>query len=148
MPEIVHAEDRAGDFNCVLPSLGPFIFREFVADASPELKARWLPRLESGEQMIGLGLTESEAGSDMGAIRTRAEKRASAYGLNGERNSVSFLTADVFYVFARTDPSTTDWSGLSAFLIPRDARGLSFQAYEDMGCRATGRALSRRRSGG
>ena len=139
-PGLVVAEEIArGDFNCVLPSLGPFIFREFISHASEELKARWLPGLRSGRQMIGLGLTEPEAGSDMGSIRTRAERRGDHYVLNGEKNSVSFLNADVFYVFARTDPSRTDWSGLSAFLIPRDTPGLSFHAYDDMGCRAVPR---------
>ncbi len=136
---IVAEEIARGDFNCVLPSLGPFTFREFISHAPAELKARWLPGLQSGRQMIGLGLTEPEAGSDMGSIRTRAERRGDHYVLNGEKNSVSFLNADVFYVFARTDPSSTDWSGLSAFLIPRDTPGLSFHAYEDMGCRAVPR---------
>ena len=136
---ILAEEIARGDFNCVLPSLGPFLFREFIAQASPELKARWLPGLESGEQMIGLGLTESEAGSDMGSLRTRAERRGDDYLLNGEKNSVSFLNADVFYIFARTDPSTRDWSGLSAFLVARDTPGLSFIAYNDMGCRAVPR---------
>ncbi|MCP4038563.1 MAG: cyclohexanecarboxyl-CoA dehydrogenase [bacterium] len=136
---IVAEEVGRGDFNCVLPSLGPFLFREFISQASPELKARWLPGLESGRQMIGLGLTEPDAGSDMGAIRTRADRQGDDYLLNGEKNSVSFLNADVFYIFARTDPETMDWSGLSAFLIPRDAPGLSFHAYDDMGCRAVPR---------
>ncbi|MCP3990120.1 MAG: hypothetical protein GY724_13675 [Actinomycetia bacterium] len=89
--------------------------------------------------MIGLGLTEPDAGSDMGSIRTRAEKQGDHYLLNGEKNSVSFLNADVFYVFARTDPETTDWTGLSAFLIGRDTPGLSFHEYDDMGCRAVPR---------
>jgi cyclohexanecarboxyl-CoA dehydrogenase len=136
---IVAEEVARGDFSCVLPSLGPFTFREFISQASPELKARWLPGLQSGKQMIGLGLTEPDAGSDMGSIRTRAEKRGDHYVLNGEKNSVSFLNADVFYVFARTDPSRTDWSGLSAFLIARDTPGLRFHAYDDMGCRAVPR---------
>ena len=136
---IVAEEVGRGDFNCVLPSLGPFLFRELLSQASPELKARWLPGLRSGTQMIGLGLTEPDAGSDMGAIRTRAERRGDHYVLNGEKNSVSFLNADVFYVFARTDPSRADWSGLSAFLVPRDTPGLSFHAHDDMGCRAVPR---------
>ncbi len=133
---IVAEEVARGDFNCVLPSLAPLVFHEFIAEASDELKARWLPGLRSGEQMIGLCLTEPGAGSDMGAMRTRAERRGDHYVLNGEKNSVSFLNADVFYVFARTDPSSSDWRGISAFLVPRDTPGLSFRAYEDMGCRS------------
>ena len=133
---IVAEEVARGDFNCVLPSLAPLVFHELIGEASDELKARWLPGLRSGEQMIGLALTEPGAGSDMGAMRTRAERRADVYVLSGEKNSVSYLNADVFYVFARTEPSSSDWRGLSAFLVPRDSPGLAFRAYDDMGCRA------------
>jgi alkylation response protein AidB-like acyl-CoA dehydrogenase len=51
---ILAEEVAHGDFNCVLPSLGPLVFHEFIHDASPELKAQWLPGLACGEQMIGL----------------------------------------------------------------------------------------------
>jgi cyclohexanecarboxyl-CoA dehydrogenase len=55
------------------------------------------------------------------------------------KNSVSFMNADVFYVFARTDPDSRGWRGISAFLIPRDAPGLSFETWDDLGCRAVPR---------
>jgi cyclohexanecarboxyl-CoA dehydrogenase len=140
----ITAEEVArGDFNCVLPSLGPAQMREFLAEASPGLRDRWLPGLLAGEKVIGLCLTEAEAGSDMGAIRTRAERRGDLWVLNGEKSSVSFLNADVFYVFARTDLETQDWRGLSAFLVPREAPGLSFAPYDDMGCRAVPRGILR-----
>jgi cyclohexanecarboxyl-CoA dehydrogenase len=98
---IVAEEVAHGGFHCVLPSLGPLVFEELIGEASPALKARWLPGLQSGEQMIGLCLTEPGAGSDMGAMRTRADRRGDLYLLRGEKSSVSFLNADVFYVFAR-----------------------------------------------
>jgi alkylation response protein AidB-like acyl-CoA dehydrogenase len=90
---IVAEEVARGDFNCVLPSLAPLVFHQFIAEASDELRARWLPGLRSGEQMIGLCLTEPDAGSDMGAMRTRAERRGDVYVLNGEKNSVSYHPA-------------------------------------------------------
>ncbi len=105
----ITAEEVArGDFSCVLPSLGPALNREFLGAASAELRARWVPGLLTGELVLGLCLTEAGAGSDMGAIETRAERRGDVYVLNGEKTSVSFLNADVFYVFARTDPASTD----------------------------------------
>jgi cyclohexanecarboxyl-CoA dehydrogenase len=140
----ITAEEVArGDFNCVLPSLGPALSREFLAEAAPALRERWLPRLATGDAVIGLCLTEAGAGSDMGAIATRADRRGDAWVLRGEKNSVSFLNADVFYVFARTDPDSTDWRGLSAFLVPRETPGLAFEPYDDMGCRAVPRGLLR-----
>jgi cyclohexanecarboxyl-CoA dehydrogenase len=140
----ITAEEVArGDFNCVLPSVGPAVTREFLAEAPEHLKQRWLPLLRTGEKVIGLCLTEAGAGSDMGSIQTSAVRRGDLYVLNGEKNSVSFLNADVFFIFARTDPSLPDWRGLSAFLVPRETRGLSFEAYDDMGCRAVPRGIVR-----
>ena len=46
----------------------------------------------------------------------RRRRQGDCWVLNGEKNSVSFLNADVFYVFARTEPASRDWRGLSAFL--------------------------------
>ncbi len=142
----ITAEEIArGDINCVLPALGPAVSHEFLGEASPALKERWLPGLLSGEKVIGLCLSEEGAGSDMGAMQTSAERKGDVYVVSGEKNSVSFLNADVFYVFARTDPSSSGWRGLSAFLIPRETPGLSFEPYEDMGCRSVPRGILRLR---
>ena len=140
---IIAEEVARGDFNCVLPSLGPALNREFLGAASPALRARWMPGLLAGDLVLGLCLTEAAAGSDMGAIATKAERRGDVWVLNGEKTSVSFLNADVFYVFARTDAASRDWRGLSAFLVPRETPGLTMEAYEDMGCRAVPRGILR-----
>lgn len=136
----ITAEEVArGDFNAVLMSLGPGYTRHFLSEADPALLERWLPGLATGEQVIGLCLTEPEAGSDMAAMSATAERRGDRFLLNGEKNSVSFLNADVFYVFARSDPDSSGWRGISAFLIPRDTPGLSFETWDDLGCRAVPR---------
>lgn len=140
----ITAEEVArGDFNVVLMSLGPSYSRHFLGAAPPELMERWLPGLATGEQVIGLCLTEPGAGSDMAAMATTAEPCGDGYRLHGVKNSVSFLNADVFFVFARTDPDARGWRGISAFLVPRDAVGLSFEAYDDLGCRAVPRGILR-----
>lgn len=140
----ITAEEVArGDFNAVLMSLGPSYTRHFLAEAPPELLERWLPGLASGDQIIGLCLTEPGAGSDMAAMAATAERRGEGFRINGVKNSVSFLNADVFYVFARTDPASVGWRGISAFLIPRDTAGLSFETWDDMGCRAVPRGTLR-----
>ena len=136
----ITAEEIArGDFNAVLMSLGPSYTRHFIAQAKSEVMERWLPGLATGEQVIGLCLTEPGAGSDMAAMSTTALRTANGFRLNGVKNSVSFLNADVFYVFARTDPASKGWRGISAFLIPRDTPGLSFEQWDDLGCRAVPR---------
>jgi cyclohexanecarboxyl-CoA dehydrogenase len=106
----ITAEEVArGDFNCVLPSLGPRYQSEFFAGLSPELAERWLPELLSGEKVVGLCVTEPAAGSDMSRLEMRAERRGDRYVLNGVKNSASYLNADVFYVFARTDARASGW---------------------------------------
>ncbi|MDX1648431.1 MAG: acyl-CoA dehydrogenase [Myxococcota bacterium] len=138
----ITAEEVArGDFNAVLMSLGPGYTRHFLADADPTLLDRWLPGLATGDQVIGLCLTEPGAGSDMAAMAARAEPHEGGWRLFGVKNSVSFLNADVFYVFARTDPDSRGWRGISAFLVPRDAPGLSFETWDDLGCRAVPRGV-------
>ncbi|UCD57996.1 MAG: acyl-CoA dehydrogenase family protein [Candidatus Hydrogenedentota bacterium] len=139
IPGIVAEEVARGDFNCVLPSLGPFTMELFLVEASDELKEMWFPGLITGEKVIGLCLTEPDAGSDLGSLRTTAVRDGDDYVLSGEKNSVSFLNADVFYVFARTAPDSTGPRGISAFLMPRETEGLDFSPYHDLGCRAVPR---------
>ena len=136
----ITAEEVArGDFNAVLTALGPTYTRLLLKEAAPTLLDRWLPGLTSGDQIIGLCLTEPGAGSDMGAMAAAAVRNGDSYVINGIKNSVSYLNADVFYVFARTDPEASGWRGISAFLIPREAPGISFEEVEDLGCRAVPR---------
>jgi cyclohexanecarboxyl-CoA dehydrogenase len=140
----ITAEEIArGDFNAVLMSLGPTYTRHFLGEADPAQLARWLPGLETGESILGLCLTEPGAGSDMGAMEATAVRHGDGFRINGIKNSVSFLNADVFYIFARTDPQSTGWRGISAFLVPRDAPGMSLEAYDDLGCRAVPRGIVR-----
>ena len=140
----ITAEEVArGDFNCVLPSLGEPYRSQFLDELSEAQKERWLEGLTSGEKIIGLAITEPAAGSDMGRLEARAERRGGRWILNGVKNSVSYLNADVFYAFVRTDPEARDWRGMTGFLIPRDTPGLSFEPVEDLGCRAIPRGLLR-----
>jgi len=140
----ITAEEIArGDFNCVLPSLGRAYRDQFYTDITPEQEARWLSGVVSGEQVIALAITEPEAGSDMGQLATRAVREGASYVLDGVKSSVSFLNGDVFYTFARTDPRASGWQGISGFLVPRKTPGLSFEPYQDLGCRAIPRGIVR-----
>ena len=140
----ITAEEVArGDFSCVLPSLGAPYQTEFFADLSPAQRERWLADLLAGEKMIALCITEPAAGSDMSQLEMRGEMRGDRWVLNGVKNSVSYLNADVFYAFARTDATSGGWKGLSAFLVPRETPGLSFERVDDLGCRAIPRGVVR-----
>jgi cyclohexanecarboxyl-CoA dehydrogenase len=140
----ITAEEIArGDFNCVLPSLGPPYQTEFFADLSEAQRERWLPTLLSGEAMIGLCITEPAAGSDMSRLEMTAERVEGGWRIDGVKNSVSFMNAEVFYVFARSEPGSSGWRGISGYLVPRDTPGLSFEEYDDLGCRAVPRGIVR-----
>ncbi|TDM06611.1 MAG: acyl-CoA dehydrogenase [Ideonella sp. MAG2] len=106
-----------------------------VADGTPEQKARWLPRMATGELTGCLALTEPDAGSEASNVKTSARKDGDSYVLNGSK---CFITnaplAHLFTVIARTDADTKGSAGLSAFIVERGTPGLSTgQPYRKMG---------------
>ncbi|HCX87205.1 MAG TPA: acyl-CoA dehydrogenase [Gammaproteobacteria bacterium] len=92
-----------------------------------------LPALR-GEKIGAICMTEPDAGSDLGGIRTRATRMAGGYRLNGQKMWVtSAPVADFFTVFARAG----DDEGLTIFLVERDFKGLKVgRAIDKMGVRA------------
>ncbi|HQR17355.1 MAG TPA: acyl-CoA dehydrogenase family protein [Gemmatimonadales bacterium] len=99
---------------------------------SAALQAKWLPAIDNGEAMCGFAMTEPEAGSDVGAMTTRATKDGEHWVLEGRKAFISNAgIADVYAVFATTDPSKGA-KGISAFLVPADAPGLVFAGAQVM----------------
>ncbi len=97
-----------------------------VIDGTEEQKRRYLPRLAKGELIGSFALTEPGAGSDAASLTTRAVREGDHYVLNGTKRYITNAPkAGVFTVMARTDPSTTDASGVSAFVVERDTPGLT-----------------------
>ena len=87
---------------------------------SEEQKQQWLPRLAAGEAIGCFGLTEPDAGSDPGAMRTHARRDGEDWILNGQKMWITNgSVADVAVVWARTD------EGIRGFLVPRDTRGFT-----------------------
>ncbi|MDH7971456.1 acyl-CoA dehydrogenase family protein [Sphingomonas sp. AR_OL41] len=96
-----------------------------VMAGTPEQKAQWLPRIASGEVVTSFALTEPDAGSDSGSVKTRAVKDGDVYRLTGTKRYITNADkADLFTVMARTGPEVGA-RGVSAFLVPRDLPGLS-----------------------
>ena len=97
-----------------------------VMYGTPEQKAAWLPKIASGEIVTSFALTESDAGSDSAAVRTRAVREGDRYVLNGAKRYITNADkASLFTVMARTDPAMPGAKGVSAFLVPADSPGLS-----------------------
>ena len=95
-------------------------------DGTPEQKAKYLPRLASGELIGSFALTEPEVGSDAGSVRTTARREGDFYVLNGTKRFITNAPhAGLFTVMARTDPAQKGASGVSAFAVERGTPGLA-----------------------
>jgi acyl-CoA dehydrogenase len=95
-------------------------------DGTPEQKARYLPRLASGELIGSFALTEPEVGSDAGSVRTTARRDGDDYVLNGTKRYITNAPhAGVFTVMARTNPDQKGAAGVSAFVVEAGLPGLS-----------------------
>lgn len=106
-----------------------------VVDGTQEQKARFLPRLASGEATGCLALTEPDAGSEASALTTSARRDGEDYILNGRKCYITNAPiADLFTVFARTDPDSKGAKGVSAFIVERGTKGLgASKPYRMMG---------------
>ena len=128
-----------GDFNYSLYiQLGLIASELLTGYAQPEVQEEWLPRHASGDAVIAFGLTEPSAGSDAANITTRAVKMGDDYVITGEKASITFAGyADACIVFARTGDQGA--RGISAFLVPLNAPGVTRQVYHTPGERLTQR---------
>lgn len=89
-------------------------------------KTKWLPGIASGDLIASFALTEPEAGSDAGSVRTKAVLDGDHYVLNGTKRYITNANkADLFTVMARTDQSTPGAKGVSAFIVERTLEGVS-----------------------
>jgi hypothetical protein len=88
----------------------------------PETKARVLPRFSRGEISGAMVLTEADAGSDLGAVSTRAtlDEATGQWHLNGVKRFITNGLADVSVVMARSEEGSTDARGLSMFVVEKD----------------------------
>ena len=94
-------------------------------------KSKWLPKLASGEATASFALTEPQAGSDAGAITTKAVKDGNTYAISGQKCYITNAPeADVFVVMARTDPETTTAKGISAFIVPSNTSGIEVAPWD------------------
>ena len=136
---LMSEELSRGDFNYSLYVQLGLIASELLTDfAAPEVQAEWLPRHAAGDAVIAFGLTEPSAGSDAARIVTRAERVGDDYVISGEKASITFAGyADACIVFARTGAEGA--RGISAFLVPLDAPGVTRQPYFAAGERLTQR---------
>jgi (2S)-methylsuccinyl-CoA dehydrogenase len=94
-------------------------------------KRKWLPRIASGEVLPTAVFTEPNTGSDLGALRTRAERTGDVYRITGNKTWITHAArSDVMTLLARTNPKEPGYKGLSMFLAekPRGSEADPFPA--------------------
>jgi cyclohexanecarboxyl-CoA dehydrogenase len=106
----------------------------------PEVVDEWIADMITGERLSSIALTEPGAGSDAANLALRARRDGEEFVLNGEKTSISLATQSDFTVlFARTGPADSRARGISAFLVPLDAPGITRTEFDDLGGRSVGR---------
>lgn len=118
--ELAYAGSSAG-----LPLQSDIVVDYIVAYGSDEQRARWLPRMISGETIVAIAMTEPNAGSDLQGIQTTARKDADGWVVNGAKTYITNgQLADLIIVAAKSDPGAGA-RGVSLFLVEADRPGFT-----------------------
>jgi alkylation response protein AidB-like acyl-CoA dehydrogenase len=99
---------------------------------SEEQRQRFLPEIAKGGVVTAIAMSEPQAGSDVGAMSTRAVRDGASYVLNGRKQWCSYgVAADYIVLMARTDGGDRGAKGISAFVVePKKMKGVSFGRHE------------------
>jgi glutaryl-CoA dehydrogenase len=120
--ELEAVDSGLRSFVSVQGSLAMFALHRW---GSEEHKQQWLPRMATGEALGCFGLTEADAGSDPGSMRTRARRDGDGWVLDGSKMWITNGTlADVAVVWAQTDPDAGS-KGIRGFVVPTDTPGFT-----------------------
>ena len=97
-----------------------------VAAGTAEQRKQWLPQLASGEVVASFALTEPDAGSDPSRLSTTARAADRGWIIDGlKRYITNAPAADMFLVFARTDPEAPPGKGIGVFIVPAGTPGVA-----------------------
>lgn len=119
-----------GALSTIVSIQNSLIVAALLKDGTAEQQARFLPDLIAGRMIGAFALTETDAGSDAAALRTRATPAPGGYTLNGAKQFItSGKIAGVTMVVAITDPDAGK-RGMSAFLVPTDSPGYAVDKVE------------------
>ena len=107
---------------------------------SEEQKRHWLPKLISGDIRRSISMSEPDAGSDVGAMRTQARRDGNEYVLSGQKIWATAAGArdNVINVYVKTDPDAHYRQGMSLFLVDNDTPGLEVRRLDMLGRRSVG----------
>ena len=103
-----------------------------VLGGTEEQKKKYLPDIASGKKLIAFCLSEKDAGSDAGSLKTRADRDGDGYVINGDKKwTTNGAAATIYSVFATVNPDRGT-RGVSAFIVERDTPGFELGKREDL----------------
>jgi alkylation response protein AidB-like acyl-CoA dehydrogenase len=134
---IIEEVARACGSSSLIPAVNKLGSMPLILGGNDEQKKRWLPRLVKGEG-FSYCLSESEAGSDASAMRTKVERSGDGWVLNGSKKWITNAgESELYSVIAQGDP-TGGTKGITAFVVEKSDPGVSFSAPEKkMGMRGS-----------
>lgn len=95
---------------------------------TPEQQRKYLPEILRGEAMHGMGYSEPQAGSDLAALRTSAIREGDQWVINGQKIWTTTWWGKYMFLAARTNKDATPpHAGISMFIVPMDARGITIR---------------------
>ena len=126
---IIEEVARVCASSSLIPAVNKLGSLPLILGGSKEQKEKWLPQLAKGKG-FSYCLSESEAGSDASALKTKAEFKDGSWVINGSKKWISNAGVSEFYtVIAQTDPSKGS-KGITAFIVEKSDSGISFGAPE------------------
>lgn len=124
------------DHNCAIILCGSNITGRVLLYGSEKLRRNYLPDIAKGRCILAFAAMESEAGSDIRAIKTTAKRVKNSYIVNGEKSMITFAeVAQGYVVLVKTDGKSGN--GISCLLIEADRPGIDIQRLQGFGWRAT-----------
>jgi len=108
--------------------------KTIIRHGNERLKKEFLPKILNAEIEFAIGYTEPDAGSDLASMKTKAVKEGDGWRINGQKRfTTSAHFADWYWLAARTDPDAPKHKGITLFLIPMNAEGITIQPMPTLG---------------
>ena len=120
---------------------GPvFCGLNILRKGTEEQKRYWIPKMLAGEVKFSISMSEPDAGSDIGAMRSNAKRNGAGWVINGQKLWATGAGArnNVINVYVKTDPNVFYRKGMSLFLVDNNAPGVELRKLDMLGRRCTG----------
>ncbi|MBN9739296.1 MULTISPECIES: acyl-CoA dehydrogenase family protein [unclassified Pseudonocardia] len=123
-----------GDVNLASAPVQIGLIASQLVHGTREVQERYLPAMIEGRETVAIALTEPGSGSDAGALATTAKPVDGGWSLTGEKTAITWAcNASAALVYAR-DPGSSRSRGVSCYLVPLDAPGITVSPMPGMGC--------------